>query len=124
MEIVAPLQNLFCQHFPCCSVSITGFRQGSTIAELVVAIARGALSDCDIAERLISQMNTLPATLNDTNVEPGRFSLGKSHRVKIKIDQNRKIHLQILDMWCKNVREKCRDSKKNFCTMSFFVNPG
>ena len=24
----------------------------------------------------------------------------------------------------KIVREKCRDSKKNFCMMSFFVNPG
>ena len=47
-----------------------------------------------------------------------------SHIAKIKIDQNRKIRLQILDMWCKNVKEKCRDSKKNFCTMSFFVNPG
>ena len=46
------------------------------------------------------------------------------HIAKIKIDQNRKIRLQILDMWCKIVREKCRDSKKKFCTMSFFVNPG
>ena len=95
MEIVGPLQNLFCRSFPCCSVSITGFRQGSTIAELLVANARGALSECDIAERLISQMNTLPATIDDINVEPGMFSLGKSHRVKIKMDQNRKIHLQI-----------------------------
>merc|ERR1712020_19586 len=37
---------------------------------------------------------------------------------KIKINQNRKIQLQILDMWCKIVREKCRDSKKNFVRWS------
>ena len=48
----------------------------------------------------------------------------KSHIAKIKIDQNRKTRLQILDMWCKIVREKCRDSKKIFCMMSFFVDPG
>ena len=47
-----------------------------------------------------------------------------THIAKIKTDQNRKTHLQVFDMWCKIVREKCRDSKKNFCTMSFFVNPG
>ena len=49
---------------------------------------------------------------------------GSSQIAKIKIDQNRKTRLQILDMWCKIVREKCRDSKKIFCTMSFFVNQG
>ena len=27
-------------------------------------------------------------------------------------------------LWCKIIKEKCRDSKKFFCTMSFFVNPG
>ena len=51
------------------------------------------------------------------------WMVDKAHIAKIKIDQNRKTRLQILDMWCKIVREKYRDSKKNFCTMSFFVNP-
>ena len=37
-----------------------------------------------------------------------------SHIVKIKIDQNCKTCLQILDIWCKNVRQKCRDLKKFF----------
>ena len=55
---------------------------------------------------------------------PNEYLGLKAHIAKIKIDQNRKTHLQILDMWCKNVRKKCRDSKKIFCTMSFFVNPG
>ena len=32
--------------------------------------------------------------------------------------------LQFLDIWCKNVRQKCRESKKRFCTLSFSVNPG
>ena len=77
MEIGGPLQNLFCRSFPCCSVSINGFRHGSTIAEFLVAIARGALSDCDITQRLISQMNSLPLTIGTIFVEPGRFSAGK-----------------------------------------------
>ena len=47
-----------------------------------------------------------------------------AHIAKIKIDQNHKTRLQILDMWCKNVKEKCIDLKKISCTMSFFVNPG
>ena len=50
--------------------------------------------------------------------------LGGTHLAKIKINQNCKIRLQILDIWCKNVRQKCRESKKKFCKMSFSVNPG
>ena len=43
-----------------------------------------------------------------------KYSLYSSHIAKIKIDQNRKTCLQILNMWCKNVKEKRRDSKKIF----------
>ena len=35
-----------------------------------------------------------------------------SHLAKIKINQNCRTGLQILDIWCKNVRQKCRESKK------------
>ena len=41
---------------------------------------------------------------------------------KIKIDQNCKIHLQILDILCKNVGQNCRDLKKKFTRCPFF-NP-
>ena len=46
--------------------------------------------------------------------------LFRSHIAKINIDQNCKIHLQSLDIWCKNVRRNCRDLKKKFYAMSFF----
>ena len=44
----------------------------------------------------------------------------KAHIAKIQIDQKCKIHLQILDIWCKNVGRNCRDLKKIFYVMSFF----
>ena len=44
------------------------------------------------------------------------------HWPNIKIDQKRKIHLQILDTWCKNVELRCRHLKKEISMMSFFVN--
>ena len=43
------------------------------------------------------------------------------HWPNIKIDQKRKIHLQILDTWCKNGGQKNRQLKKEISTMSFFV---
>ena len=33
------------------------------------------------------------------------------------------IYFQIFNIMCKNVRKTCRNSKKKFCTLSFFVNP-
>ena len=44
------------------------------------------------------------------------------HIAKIKIDQNCKTHLQILDIWCKNVKQNCRDLKKKIPRCPFFKN--
>ena len=38
---------------------------------------------------------------------------------KIKIDQNCKIRPHILDIWCKNVRWKCRESKEKLYYVFF-----
>ena len=47
----------------------------------------------------------------------------EEHYSKIKIDENRKRSLQILDVWCKNV--KSVETRSFFLSiMSFFVNPG
>ena len=46
-------------------------------------------------------------------------TLKNAHIAKIKIDQNRKMHLQILDILCKNVRQNCRDLKKKFHDVLF-----
>ena len=47
-----------------------------------------------------------------------------SHIAKIKINQNCKTHPQIFDIWCKNVRWKCRNFRKKFLPMSFFAKWG
>ena len=47
-----------------------------------------------------------------------------THIAKIKINQNCKTHPQIFDIWCKNVRWKCRNFKKKFLPMSFFAKWG
>ena len=39
-----------------------------------------------------------------------------THLAKINLNRNCKIRLQILDIWCKNVRQKCRESKKKILT--------
>ena len=44
-----------------------------------------------------------------------------SHIAKIKIDQNCKTHPQIFDIWCKNVRWKCRNLKFFFLPVSLFA---
>ena len=51
-------------------------------------------------------------------------TLQYTHIAKIKINQNCKTHPQIFDIWCKNVRWKCRNFKKNFLLMSFFAKWG
>ena len=78
MSITAPVQNLFCDPFQCCSTTVTGFRQGSVIAGLLVAIASNGVSKCDISSRLISQMSSLPATIGGIPVSPGSLSASKS----------------------------------------------
>ena len=77
-KIIAPLQNLYCDQSKCCSVTVTGFRQGSVVAGFLVAIASGGLSNCDIFAKLISQMNSIPATIGGIPVSPGSLSASKS----------------------------------------------
>ena len=57
-----------------------------------------------------------------TETKKLQLAMRASHLSKIKIDQNHKICLQILDIWCKNIRSKCSDSKIFFvqCHPSFF----
>ena len=78
MSITTPVQNLFCDPFQCCSTTVTGFRQGSVIAGILVAIASNGVSKCDISSRLISQMSSLPATIGGIPVSPGSLSASKS----------------------------------------------
>ena len=47
-----------------------------------------------------------------------------SHIAKIKINQNCKTQPQIFDVWCKNVRWKCKNFKKKILPMSFFAKWG
>ena len=42
-----------------------------------------------------------------------------THKVKIKINQNCKTHSQIFNIWCKDIRWKCRNFKKNFTDVLF-----
>ena len=49
---------------------------------------------------------------------------GETHTAKIKINQNYKTQPQIFDIWCKNVRWKCRNFKEKFLPMSFFAKWG
>ena len=78
MKIIDPLQKVYCDQSQCCSVTITGFRQGSVVAGFLVAIASGGLSNCDISAKLTSQMNSLPATIGGIPVSPGSLSASKS----------------------------------------------
>ena len=71
----------------------------------------------------VKDWNSIP-WITIPRVYPRYQALLEAHIVKIKIDQNRKTRLQILDIWCKNVRKKSRDLKKKFWPMAFFVNPG
>ena len=76
MKIAGPLQDLYCDPFPCCNVIITGFRQGSVIVGILTAIAKGELTDCDISSHLISQASSLPATVGGISVTPGSLAIG------------------------------------------------
>ena len=77
-EIMQPLQDRFCDGFPVCEVSITGFRVGSVIADFLVSIASGGLSRCEISQQLSSQLSSLPSTIGGVPVTPGSLIGGKS----------------------------------------------
>ena len=77
MKVGGSIDNWFCHPFRCCSTSITSFREGSVVASFVVAIVRDLLTDCEIAENLIHQMNFLPGAFDNTIIGQGGLSVGK-----------------------------------------------
>ena len=79
MKLTTPFKDLYCDPFgPCCDTTVSGFRQGSVIAGFLVAIASGELTSCDIAAKLTSQMDSLPATIGGISVTPGSLAASKS----------------------------------------------
>ena len=77
MKLNTPINDLFCGPFQCCDLTITGFREGSAIANFLVSIASGGISSCDIAAILIGKMKNLPITIGGIDVTPGSLTASK-----------------------------------------------
>ena len=77
-KLTAPLKDQYCGPIgPCCDISVTSFRQGSVIAQLLVSIATSELSRCDITATLATQMGSLPASIGGISVTPGSLAACK-----------------------------------------------
>ena len=76
-KITDILQGFLCGSLPGCFVIITSFRRGSIIVNFLISIAAGAMQDCGLIQQLASQVNSLPATIDELKITSGNLIIRK-----------------------------------------------
>ena len=77
------LTSAFCNGNTLCSFSITGFSEGSVIANFLVTVASGSSSYCQSVANLIAQMNSIPQTIPNVGaISAGSITTGRAYFVK------------------------------------------
>ena len=82
-KLESGLTSTFCNGNTQCSFSITGFSDGSVIANFLVTVASGSSSYCQSVANLIAQMNSIPQTIPNVGaISAGSITTGRAYFVK------------------------------------------